>query len=424
MKIIDKIKQWGVDMINKATPPHIRLRKQIIQQQVYRTRQDMTSWRYAINEAESLVVPSRLGLVQIYKDVVLDPHIWAVIDNRKKMTLSKRMVMINKDGDIDEEWTKKMNRAGMKKIYNMILDSHYWGYSLVELGSIHDDTFAHPRLFPLEYVQPLKGLIVKHPMLQEGVSYVNKGSRYTPWFMGVGDPEELGLLNNIAPYYIIKKNNMNSWATYSERFGEPVILMKTNVADPDKKNAAKDQLLSAGSGSVSIVDLDEEIQFVEANTGTGYATYKELTEMCDKQVSKLVLGATMIADDGSSFSQSEVHMSVSEDKMKTDIWFLETTTNDQLLPKMRNLGVNIPQGYRLEVENKEEVTGDMLFKQVIELEKVGIEIEEKWITERFNIPIKERKENLYTKETGNGETGNNSEKGGEKPNEESKGSDS
>ena len=185
---------------------------------------------------------------------------------------------------------------------------------------------------------------------------------------------------------------MNSWASYSERFGEPIVLLKLTTGDNDKREQARDELMDQGGGMVAVLDEDQEVEFVEANTGTGYNTYKDLLEESNKEISKVVLGGTMTVEDGSSRSQAEVHERVAEDKMKEDIELLESVINSELLPKMRALGIAIPEKAYFTVENKEEVSAEELFNRVIELEKVGIQIDEEYITDTFQIPIKERKE--------------------------------
>ena len=53
--------------------------------QLYRSRQDISTWRAALTSAESLVNPQRYNLYRIYKDVELDAHISAAIMQRKEI---------------------------------------------------------------------------------------------------------------------------------------------------------------------------------------------------------------------------------------------------------------------------------------------------------------------------------------------------
>ena len=60
--------------------------------------------------------------------------------------------------------------------------------------------------------------------------------------------------------------------------------------------------------SFAVIDKDDEIEFVSPSSGTGVTTFKDFLEVADKQMSKALIGSTMVLDEGSSRSQGEVHM--------------------------------------------------------------------------------------------------------------------
>jgi hypothetical protein len=97
----------------------------------------------------------------------------------------------------------------------------------------------------------------------------------------------------------------------------------------------------------------------------------------------------MTTDSGSSRSQSETHAETLNVRTVQDTWFLEATVNDVLMPKMKALGVAIPDGARFKVVDKEKVSNDEKFKRIIELKKAGFNVPKEWITEEFNIPLDE-----------------------------------
>ena len=376
-------------MVDKKQPKKSRVAENIVPVQLFRTRQDILIYRNNLQVAESVVNPNRTELYRGYKDVVLDPHVASVTETRMAMTLSKPFIIMNAEGEPDEDWTAKFNTPNMLRVYRWILESVFYGHSLIELGDIVDDGFINSKLVPRQYVKPENGVWVENPSEMSGTSF--REGAWANWLLEAGDPNyDFGLLNNITPYWIIKKNNVNSWATYSERFGEPTIVLKTEVRDEKQRDEATENLLNSGAGSVSVLSEDETLEFIQANTGTGYNTFQDLAKYAEANISKAVLGATMIADDGSSRSQAEVHEKVAEDRMKADIWLLESTANTALIPQMRKLGIPIPEGHNFLVENKEEVSGSELFTRVIELEKAGLRVETDYVNDKFQIPIMER----------------------------------
>ena len=379
-EMIDRKEQKGSDtteVIQKTSPN--------------RESATVRKWRAALNSFESVYNPQPTPLYKIYDEVILDPHVCSVIDTRKSLTMSKPFIIKDEKNEVNEEWTEKFNRPDMIKVYGWVWDQLLWGHSLIQMGDIVDDTLADPELVNRRHVRAQTGLVTQTEYGNTGVPF--RKPPYSNWTFEVGDDTyNAGLLNKVALCWIIKKDNLLSWATYSEKFGEPTKVLKTDINDQDKRENAADQLNASGSGSTLILGLEDELDYAQVNSGAGFKTFEDLANFCDSQISKLVLGGTMMTDDGSSRSQAEVHERVAEDKMKNDIWRLESEVNNNLIPKMRALGVPIPDGYTFEVENKEEVSSEARFDQLIELEKVGIKVDTEWITDKFNIPLEGRTE--------------------------------
>jgi len=375
------------EMIEKKRPKGDSVIKYITPQQLYRIRQDVQIWRLALTVAESVVTPNRTELYRGYQDALLDPHIKTVIDQRHAEVMAKPFEVVDENGEPSEEWTMKFNRNPMHVLYKQMLTSIEWGFTLVQFGDIEDDTFTKTKIVPREYVKPELGIVAKHPSNNEGVSF--EEGKFSLWTLPVGTEEDKGLFLSIMPFYIYKKNTVGSWAEYSEIFGQPTRVLRTDQQDQDKREANADQLANMGSSGFAMIGMDEELILTEANTGSGYSTYQDLADFADKQVSKLVLGQTMTTDEGSSRSQSETHKSTLSARIAEDCWFLEATVNDVLIPKMRNLGVAIPEGYKFKIVDKEKVDPEKKFQRVIELKKAGFNIPADYITEQFNIPVED-----------------------------------
>ena len=66
------------------------------------------------------------------------------------------------------------------------------------------------------------------------------------------------------------------------------------------------------SSGFGVMDKDDEMEFMDSSSSKGEA-FAVFLDYLDKQISKLVLGGTMISDNGSSRSQSEVHERTTDD---------------------------------------------------------------------------------------------------------------
>ena len=384
-KLNIQVTEFTPEMIDKATLKSSKVVKHIVPQQLYRTRQDILTWRLALSVAENVSNPNRTELYRGYQDALLDAHVKTVIDQRHAEVLAKPFEVVDADGVPLEDWTNKFNRNPMLVLYKQMLTSIEWGFTLVQLCGIEDDTFIDTKIVPRQYVKPEQGVVSEYPGNNEGVSFTE--GKYSAWTLPVGETKDLGLFLSIMPLYIYKKNSVGSWAEYNELFGEPMRVMKSDVTN--EREEKLDQLANMGRAPYALISHDEEIELHEASTGTGYKTYEDYNKYLDSQISKCVLGQTMTTDDGSSRSQSEVHAETMNVRTVQDVWFLQATINDVLIPKMKALGVPFPEGAKFKVVDKEKLSHAEKFTRVLELKKAGFNVPKEWITEEFNIPLDE-----------------------------------
>jgi hypothetical protein len=387
-----KVTEFTPEMIDKNTPKSSTVIKHIVPQQLYRTRQDIQTWRLALSVAENIHNPNRTELYRGYQDSLLDAHIKAVIDQRHAEVLAKPFEVVDNNGTPLEDWTEKFNRNAMVELYGQILTSVEWGFTLVQLCGIEDDTFISSKVVPREYVKPENGIVADHPGNNEGVSF--EEGKFSAWTLPVGEKKDLGLLLSIMPLYIYKKNSVGNWAGYNELFGQPTRVLKSMQTDQGRREETLDQLANMGSTPYMMIDDDEELEIHESSTGSGYNTFKEYSEFLDAQISKCVLGQTMTSDNGSSQSQANVHAETLNTRTVKDTWFLEATINDVLIPKMKALGVAFPEGAKFKIVDKEKVNQGDKFQRVLELVRLGVPVPNDFITEEFNIPIEDFQEEV------------------------------
>ena len=126
MKIFGREVQFGrVQDVSKSQPEDSNLRRFIQKpvQQIIRIRQDIQRWRNSLQIAESVINPQRWQLIQVYKDVVLDAHLTACMQQRKNLTLSKKFVVVNKSGDIDEAKSELIETKWCRDFLDLSLES-------------------------------------------------------------------------------------------------------------------------------------------------------------------------------------------------------------------------------------------------------------------------------------------------------------
>ena len=335
--------------------------------------------------AENVHLPNRRQLYKGYQDAWDDAHVKAVINNRKLKTIGKDFAFCNEEGEEIDDITVLFKDEWFRDFVSYALDSIYWGHSLLELGNIIDDKFEHVELVKRENVRPEFKTVTKNSSdtPDSGVRYDEPP--YKNWHVPVGKDHDLGLLKSIMPLWIYKKESLGGWSQYTEIFGQPMRVGKTNTTNESDRENMEKELQNMGSSAYAVIGHDDEFEFLFPNDGAAFKSYEDLCRFCDEQISKIVFGQTMTSDNGSSRSQSEVHERLAEDYVRADSMFIENIVNSELIPRMKALGITIPEGY-FKYDSKERVTSNEQFERVKELIKV-YEVDPEYIEREFNIPV-------------------------------------
>ncbi len=300
------------------------------EQQLIRSRQDVASWRSALMSAESILYPNRSRLYTLYKDIVLDAQVTALMTTRKNAILGSDFVVKNKAGEVDEKKTELIQKKWFTDFVNLSLDSIFWGHSLVQFGDIKNDEFIEVDLVPRQYVKPEFTMVVDTPANVQGINYLDEP--YATWSIGVGDKRDLGLLAKVAPLYLWKKNALGAWAEYSDLFGVPMRIVKTNTRDEATRKQAEGMVKNMGSAAYGVFDTDDIIEMLETRSTDAYQVFDMMIERCNSEISKLILGQTGTTDSKSFVGAAEVHESVAEMYREADEHMIENIFSYQLIP--------------------------------------------------------------------------------------------
>lgn len=344
--IIHEIK----DLTKKRKGESISTAAKIYERPIARVRQDIGKWRQAMLAAQLPINPNRLLLLNIFWDIILDPHLSAVIQSRKIKTLSKPYQVVNKDGEEDKEKTALLQNKWFRTFMDMALDAKYWGFSLIQFGDLVDNLFSDVEIVSRFNVKPEMGIVVQFPSDMKGISW--NDSPYKDWTIFVGDKIDLGLLNKAAPIVIWKKNAMGAWSEYQELFGIPMRIGKTNITDELLLNNMSTMMSTIGRAAWGVFDTEDSIELIAGSTTTNADIYQKMIELLNAELSKLILGQTMTTDDGASRSQAQVHESVANEYAAADQMDLESAINDQLFPMMSALGIDFT-GFTFKFDNTE-----------------------------------------------------------------------
>lgn len=361
--------------------------QQIISEYKNLNRKMIDSWRQALRAFNDPYFPRPYLIHDLYDDLSTDGHLKAQWLIRYMATLCYPFEIGNDDtGERDDETTKLFMKRWYFNFMKMALLYLKDGYRVLEL--INPITMEW-KAIPGRNVIPSQKIVLKSVHDTTGIYY---GEGYEDRIIEVGDPGDLGFMNDIVPQLIWKRNSQQSWAEFSEKFGMPLIVATTNKTNPKDLDKMEDILRSFGEAARALVPVGSTIDVKPFAGKDSFQVYDMQIERCNSEISKPIVGGTMTTDNGSSRSQSEVHERNLDDKItegdRRDMAFL---VNDFLIPIMRTWGWAVPERRTFRFVDSFDM--DMLDHwQIVKdaLQEFNIPID--WISKTFNIPIDSERE--------------------------------
>lgn len=382
--------------------------------QLARIKQDILTWRDAVKEAENAWYPHRVKMQQMYLDTTLNGHVYACLEKRRDLTLLRKFHICNQNGETNDAATDLINKGWFREVVKHVLNAQFYGYSLINWSGVVANSLDGVKLLRRANISPdrlqltsimymLSGLDFTDPTLKD-----DKGNKYVDWSLWVPTPSDdgisqcgYGLLYRVALYEIFIRNNMGYNAEFVEKFVMPLIVGKTTKSEEHERAELEEGLKALASSAVAVIDPTDEIEMLEPkSTGTGHKAYGDFENRCEAKVSKLILGHSHAIDSesGKLGSNEEIKEAL-RDKQTNDANFVEPIINDLFLPKLRNLGFNIPLTDLFRFKNDHEIheareREDEANKMTADIVKVlsdaGYEVDETYISERTNIPLKKK----------------------------------
>jgi hypothetical protein len=334
---------WYNDIFNfnKPQPQKANIRKTIdFEQQLQRVRQDAQKFNIALQAAESPMYPNRFLLMQTYQQIWLDAQLQSAVLQRKSKILCKKFMVCGPDGEVDESKTAYFNQKWFYDFQSMALDSIFWGFSLVQFGPVVNDKYTYTELVPRIYVVPEFSLVRSNTATVTDGKHFDE-SPYNNWCIGVGEKKDLGLMMYLAPYVIRKKNAMAAWAEFAEVFGSPIRIGKTDVRDELTRKNMENMLRNMGVASWAVLDLNDNIELMQASRTDAYAVFDKMVERCNSEISKIILGQTGTTDEKAYSGSANVHEGVAAMISKQDTLKMQFIIENQLVPMMIRNGFDL-----------------------------------------------------------------------------------
>lgn len=382
----------------------------IIPLQMLRIRQDVTTRKAAIDEAERAYFPYRVKMQQMFVNTRDNAFIRACIDRRKDLTLLRKWEFKNANNEIDENLTslfcetiggKTQVKTWFYNYLSTALDAIYYGYSLIYLGDLVNGEFPYLTPVKRQNVSPDRLNIGSFPYMTTGVEFLTD-EEYKDWYVYVNTPNELGtspcgygLFWELSIYEIFLRNLVGFNGDFVELFAQPFRVGRTNKTEEYERAAFESTLAQMGSSGYAILDdIGDTIEFIETSLGgSGYKGYADFETRLEAKCSQLILGhADAIKSvPGKLGVQGEGSPAESAllDKQTRDAAFILPYVNKVLFEKMRNLGFNIPEGSMacMMNDNEENEIASHFADMAVKMKQAGLQMDAEYFSEKTGIPV-------------------------------------
>ncbi len=348
-----------------------------------RSRAEIETWRDAITTAENPDNPRFVLLQDLYDNLMTDGHLMANILIRKSAVTSTRFAVQNKNGEKIPKASEFFQAEWFFNLLNYMLDAVYKGYTVVELTSIEPIRFAE---IPRRNIAPKLQRIYFEAM---GEQFVNYGTpEFTNRILEI-NTNTFGLMNDIVPQLIWKRNAQQTWADFSEKFGIPLVTVETLETNENKLDEIQSTLDELGQGANAILPDGSKIQIHDGSTkGDPYSVFSKQIETANAEISKRIVGGTMILDNGSSYEQSKVHERTLNEKIaEADRKLIEFTINNRLIPMLAANGLySFKDGDKFVFDRTQELSVKERW-EIISQASNYYEMDEDVLKKDFGLPI-------------------------------------
>ena len=353
----------------------------------------ITDWLNAIRSAD---VPwngkyqsSWVQLFDIFQNMSQDAHVQGAVNILVEGITSKEFFIANENGEKNDEATKLFKNEWFFDFLEMVVNSGLWGFNLIQLRNIDFSDFSlEVEEINRKHVRPDLGGITK--ATYDSVAWREWDEKpYSDWTIYIFR-NVLGQFNACVRWWIYKTEVARFWAKYNQMYGTPPVIVQTAIKDVKRKDNAITMVKNFITSRWMVTDKEDEIvQFDTKGGANGQQFFENLIRLCDQQISKALLSATMTMEDGSSKSQAEVHEDTVNKSIKSYARLAQFSINKELIPRLQNFGFPLPKGAQFVWDNSEKMTMEKKAEIVDTMNKsykvpldtasefVGIELEEK-----------------------------------------------
>ena len=368
-----------------------------------RERMTIAKWMQAWRIAESPIAPRSYPLMEAYDMTLIDAEVITAVNNRKNKVLGEPYLVLNPDGEYEESATKLLKGSWFDDFVSAVLDSEFFGSSLIELGKeLNEDyTLKETRVVERRNIIPSRKLVLPYPFsaYNEGIDFT--AEHYRRWYIFVESKRfPLGLLLYATPYAILSRDALVGHADFNRDYGRPYKIVKTDK-EGEERQQVLDALLNVEEELNGVFNTDEDIEIsFPAGASGSIDTYDRMDEKVSKKLLKIIQGHIKLSNDteggglNTYMNKDSIAKTPSEEVREYDMGRVEAIVNEELFPRLLDFNYPFQGGhsfifldtYLRDLQRQKK----RISEKALELALTHFEVEAKEFEEVTGIKVKKK----------------------------------
>ena len=198
--------------------------------------------------------------------------------------------------------------------------------------------------------------------------------------------EGYGWLLKAIPIVMSKRFALSSHTQYAETYGTPLIVGKSMEDDDLAKQKLADAIAQARDMRVLVTGLEDEVRFESQISNDTNKIYTELVRLTNDELTMLILGQSATTESQAYAGSAEIQYRVMVDRVQAIREFVENNINEDLLWRLREKGMDIPEDVTFGYSHVMELTPDQK-KDLFRVLLMSYEIPQEEIFANFGVRV-------------------------------------
>jgi len=338
---------------------------------------------------------------EIYRDLLLDPHLMATIQQRKMQVMQLEYeVQQGAEGKgqsvIAKELEEIFTEIDFNDLVSELMDAIFFGYSVVELTWKKDGKILRPdkitgkpqEWFIFDKYNELRLRKYKHGfyLYEEGEKlppYKFVLTQHKPTFT---NPYGEKILSRCYWPVTLKKGGIEYWQLMMERYGMPYLIGRyPNTFTATQKTEFLDQLKQMVVDNITIFDEALGIELKESPQFDIGQLYENLVKYHNREISKAVLTVTLTTEieKTGSYKAGEVHKEMLQFLGESDRKLVESSLN-KIIDYYCELNYGNIERPKIKLLDKEKVIEESVDRDKV-LSDMGVKFSKEYFMKRYKL---------------------------------------